>query len=80
MKAGSIIPQLEKCGTDYAGIGLVNKYFDLAAAGDELARDHYLHLSTKASDCIRCGACEKSCPFNVSVMDRMKTIRGFFAA
>ena len=60
-------------------IGLVNKYFDLAKAGDALARDHYLRLGRKASDCVGCGACEKACPFHVGVMDRMESIRGFFA-
>ncbi|MBU3202350.1 hypothetical protein KPL48_24180, partial [Clostridium estertheticum] len=33
-------------------IGLVNKYLDLAKAGDELARDHYQNLKHHASDCI----------------------------
>jgi uncharacterized protein len=61
-------------------IGLVNKYFDLAVAGDALAHDHYLRLGKKASDCIKCGECEKSCPFHVGVIDRMKSIRDFFAA
>ena len=61
-------------------IGLVNKYFDLAKAGDALARDHYLRLGKKASDCVGCGACEKACPFHVGVIDRMKNMRDFFAA
>lgn len=53
-------------------IGLVNKYLDLAKAGDELARDHYQKLKHHASDCIECGACEKNCPFHVEVRKKMK--------
>ena len=36
-------------------VGLVNKYYDLAVSGDELAREHYRSLEKSASDCIRCG-------------------------
>lgn len=53
-------------------IGSVHKFFDLAQAGDELARQHYLALEYKAGDCIECGNCETNCPFQVSVRDKMK--------
>ena len=33
-------------------IGLINKYYDLARLGDELAKEHYLTLEKTASDCI----------------------------
>ncbi|MBU3157924.1 aldo/keto reductase [Clostridium estertheticum] len=59
-------------------IGLVNKYLDLAKAGDELARDHYQNLKHHASDCIECGVCEKNCPFHVEVREKMKEAVEFF--
>ena len=37
-------------------IGAVNKYLDLANAGDELAKDHYLKLARHAGACTGCGA------------------------
>lgn len=45
-------------------IGLVNKYYDLALAGDKMAANHYSKLSVKAGACIHCGHCNKRCPFH----------------
>lgn len=59
-------------------VGTMNKYYDLARAGDEIARDHYLRLDKHASDCAGCGACERRCPFGVDVRARMAAARGFF--
>ena len=59
-------------------VGLINKYYDLSKAGDELAKDHYLHLERKASDCISCGHCDSRCPFHVSQTQRMKEIAAYF--
>lgn len=59
-------------------IGLVNKYYDLAMVGDELARSHYQKLSIKADACLECGHCETACPFRVQQMARMKAIQAFF--
>lgn len=59
-------------------IGLVNKYYDLACAGDQMAADHYRKLSVKANACIGCGHCDKRCPFHVTQKDRMQTIRQYF--
>lgn len=53
-------------------IGAVHKYLDLYLAGDHLAKEHYLSLSKRAKDCIKCGACEKNCPFQVNVRDKMQ--------
>ena len=39
-------------------IGLVNKYYDLAQAGDEITANHYTKLSVKADACLHCGHCE----------------------
>lgn len=59
-------------------IGLINKYYDLAVMGDELAKEHYLTLEKKASDCIKCGHCTKRCPFHVEQQDRMGEIKEYF--
>ena len=59
-------------------IGLINKYFDLVKLGDNLAREHYLTLERKASDCMSCGHCNNRCPFSVDQMDRMQQIAEYF--
>ena len=53
-------------------IASVNKFMDLALMGDELAHQHYLNLEHKAGECIKCGSCEKNCPFGVSVIEKMQ--------
>ena len=59
-------------------IGLINKYYDLSLAGDELAKSHYANLDKKAGDCIGCGHCDSRCPFHVRQMERMQTIQSYF--
>ncbi len=59
-------------------IGLVNKYYDLACAGDVLAREHYLTLDAHASDCTSCGHCDSRCPFRVEQSARMQKIADYF--
>lgn len=59
-------------------IALINKYYDLAKLGDELAREHYLTLEEKADDCIGCGHCDGRCPFHVAQSERMQAIRAYF--
>ncbi|MBO6307860.1 MAG: aldo/keto reductase [Oribacterium sp.] len=61
-------------------IGLVNKYYDLALAGDSMAAGHYKKLDLSADDCISCGHCDKRCPFNVCQSERMKEIAAFFGS
>lgn len=61
-------------------VGLINKYYDLARVGDELAGDHYAHLEKKAGDCIQCGHCDRRCPFHVNQTERMKEIEQYFGA
>lgn len=60
-------------------IGLVNKYYDLALAGDRMAANHYTKLVTKADACLCCGHCESRCPFGVKQESRMQRIRQYFS-
>ncbi len=60
-------------------VGLINKYYDLARAGDALAADHYRTLSVQADACIACGHCNSRCPFHVDQAARMEEIRRYFA-
>ncbi len=55
-------------------IGLVNKYYDLALAGDALAVSHYDKLSITADACLQCGHCDNRCPFGVAQGARMLKI------
>lgn len=59
-------------------VGLMNKYYDLALAGDEMAKEHYWKLPVHADACIRCGHCEARCPFHVKQEDRLKEINFYF--
>lgn len=59
-------------------IGLINKYYDLAQAGDAMAVSHYDKLPIHAGDCVKCGHCESRCPFFVKQETRMSTIASYF--
>lgn len=59
-------------------VGLINKYYDLARAGDSMAAEHYRELEHHAGECIRCGHCEARCPFHVKQIARMEEIDRFF--
>ena len=59
-------------------IGLANKYYDLALAGDAIAANHYTKLTVKASACLQCGHCESRCPSSVKQMERMEKISAYF--
>ena len=60
-------------------VGLINKYYDLALAGDEMAAGHYEKLPIKADACAKCGHCESRCPFHVKQETRMEEIAAYFA-
>lgn len=59
-------------------IGLVNKYYDLALAGDGMAANHYGKLSVKADACLGCGHCDSRCPFGVAQQAKMHEIAAYF--
>lgn len=59
-------------------VGLVNKYYDLARVGDDLAKNHYRKLSKNAGDCLSCGHCNDRCPFQVDQVARMAEIHRYF--
>lgn len=59
-------------------VGLINKYYDLAKSGDELAKNHYENLAVKAEACVRCGHCNSRCPFRVDQVARMQEIAAYF--
>ena len=61
-------------------VGLINKYYDLARAGDALAANHYANLGKKAGDCVGCGHCDSRCPFHVRQSERMQEISAYFGA
>lgn len=61
-------------------IAAVNKFYDLAQAGDALAKEHYLQLPNRAGDCVQCGQCEPRCPFHVKIRERMTQTRAYFGA
>ena len=59
-------------------VGLVNKYYDLALAGDAMAANHYGKLTVNADDCRFCGYCNSRCPFHVDQMRRMSEMAQYF--
>lgn len=59
-------------------IGLINKYYDLARVGDDLAVEHYRNLAHHASECVSCGHCDRCCPFGVEQSARMREIAAYF--
>ena len=65
----------------HINIAAVNKYLDLAQAEPSVpptVRAHYDSLEHTAADCIACGACEKRCPFEVPVIERMQRAQQLF--
>ena len=63
-------------------VAMVNKYLDVACLNEkEISPDimqHYRSLRAHASDCLRCGSCEKRCPFSVPVIRNMERAAQLF--
>lgn len=71
------------CAPCTAGIDIasVNKFHDLCVAQGfipETVREHYKSLSHHASECIRCGACLRNCPFGVDILRCMEKAQQTF--
>ena len=65
----------------YIDIASVTKYLHLAQAQGtlpETVRDHYRLLAHHAGECVQCGACEKRCPFGVSIRENMAQAAALF--
>ncbi len=64
-------------------IAAVTKYVDIALmdkeAADKGIGQHYRELSAHGSDCIKCGSCEKRCPFSVSIIKNMEKAKDIFS-
>ncbi len=62
-------------------VASVTKFLNLVRAQGEIpetVREHYAVLPHTASECVRCGACEKCCPFQVPVMKNMEEAADVF--
>ena len=64
-------------------IASVTKFLNLAEAGGrdsipETVREHYAVLEHHAGECIRCGMCERRCPFGVKIRDNMERAKKLF--
>lgn len=62
-------------------VASVTKLLNLARAQSsvpETVRGHYELLTSHAGDCVSCGACEKRCPFGVTVTENMKQAKKIF--
>ena len=62
-------------------VAYVTKFLNLAAAQKDMpetVREHYAALSHHAGECVRCGVCEKRCPFGVKIRENMKRAKEVF--
>lgn len=68
------------CPSDI-NIAEVNKFLDLALQNQEIPQSvsgHYQSLAHHAGECIACRSCEKNCPFDVPVVERMQQAKQLF--
>ena len=62
-------------------VAMVTKLYNLTKAQNEIAetvREHYAALPSHASDCVKCRACEKRCPFNVKIVENINSAKKTF--
>ena len=62
-------------------IASVTKFLNLAESQNEVpetVREHYKILEHHAGECIKCGSCEKRCPFSVKIRDNMLKAKNIF--
>jgi predicted aldo/keto reductase-like oxidoreductase len=63
-------------------VAMLTKYLDIACLDEKQISPsvvrHYRSLKAHASACIRCGSCEKRCPFSVPVMHNMEKAAQLF--
>ncbi len=62
-------------------VASVTKFLNLARAQGQMpetVREHYALLPHHAGECVACGACEKRCPFSVSIIENMKRAAELF--
>lgn len=64
----------QPCPSDI-DIAAVMKHLDIARLTPNAVplslKEQYARLSASGSDCIKCGLCEKRCPFGVNIIDNM---------
>lgn len=56
-------------------VAAVTKFLNLTKAQNsvpETVREHYAALRHHSGECVKCGACEKRCPFKVTVIQNMQ--------
>ncbi len=60
-------------------IASVTKFLNLAKDEiPETVREHYAALKAHGGDCVKCGACEKRCPFGVKIRENMQRAKAVF--
>ena len=72
------------CAPCAAGISIPNVilfdgYFSRYGLAD-WAKDSYMSMPKKASDCIGCGICETRCPYNLPIREMLKKAAEHFGA
>jgi len=63
---------LERLQTDYLDIYIIHRW-DYNTPIEETMKNHYDLLEHHASECIGCGLCMKNCPFDVDIINIIKT-------